>query len=151
MSSYYRNTFIGFTETSVILQFAQLRIESRHMKHTNNILLLDLLNKDFTIYSNVSRIDSKRKTDDKIEIKFLLFIIQLLIRLVICIICVTIIVISRNGTYNMFWFVTQPRPRDRPRPRGQNFRPRPRPRGSWPRPRGSWARTRPRPRGSWPR
>src|SRR3989442_564897 len=78
MSSYYRNTFIGFTETSVILQFAQLRIESRHMKHTNNILLLDLLNKDFTIYSNVSRIDSKRKTDDKIKIKFLLFIIQLL-------------------------------------------------------------------------
>src|SRR2546425_9564151 len=114
------------------------------MKHTNNILLLDLLNKDFTIYSNVSRIDSKRKTDDKIEIKFLLFIIQLLIRLVIGIICVTIIVASSNGTYNMFWFVTQPRPRDRPRPRGQNFRPRPRPRGSWHRPR-------PRSRGSWPR
>src|SRR3989441_13324604 len=46
----------------------------------NNILLLDLLNKDFTIYSNVSRIDSKRKTDDKIEVKFLLFVIQLLKR-----------------------------------------------------------------------
>src|SRR2546425_12012949 len=121
------------------------------MKHTNNILLLDLLNKDFTIYSNVSRIDSKRKTDDKIEIKFLLFIIQLLIRLVVGIICVTIIVASRNGTYSMFWFVTQPRPRDRPRPRGQNSRPRLRPLGSWPRPRprGSWPR--PRPRVSCPR
>jgi len=53
--------------------------------------LLDLLNKDFTIYSNLSRIDSKRKTDDKIEVKFLLFIIQLLIRFVIGIIFATIL------------------------------------------------------------
>ena len=120
--------------------------------------MLDLLNKDFTMYSNLSRIDSKRKTDDKIEVKFLLFIIQLFIRFVIANdwyhFCYNFksrhvmehVILNFNMSHkNIFFLICDSaRPRIRPRPRGQNIRPRPRPR-----PRGSWPR--PRPRGSWPR
>ena len=42
----------------------------------HSIVRFTVLNKDFTIYSIVSRIDIKRKLHDKIEIELLLFIIQ---------------------------------------------------------------------------
>src|SRR5206468_4576091 len=125
----------------------------------NNILLLDLLNKDFTIYSNLSRIDSKRKTDDKIEVSAIYYS-------VIDKICdwyhfcynfksrhvMEYVILNFNMSHRIFFLICDSaRPRIRPRPRGQNIRPRPRPRGSWPRPRPRGSRPRPRPRGSWPR